>query len=369
MNIGPIEFIEDSALIGDKSLSPAQKMTVEASYGLEMPAEHLDLFNKASGGREYIPGIEQTEIDILKGRKAGGTDKILTNCMLYELCARPPKLSVGEKAVGMIVTSEIKRQSRVVFDYCIEKLERSPILRKMIKRATANEIQLINHTSILIFPCNQARVGAPSILFFGRNEVCFWKTEGRSVDKDVLDHARPGLIFPHSKMMKISSVNRMTGEMFLDMKRYYGLNNALVLVLKGSTEFFFPGFSKKKLEAAKRRDRIVYEQEYECAFRQDLKAMFDPDVIDRAIDNDRPLEIPYKSGVQYQVFVDVAGGGGKDHYAICGGHREGEKIIIDFVRSRAPKFNPQEVTKSYADLLSNYKIREVTGDKWRVTGL
>jgi hypothetical protein len=47
------------------------------------------------------------------------------------------------------------------------------------------------------------------------------------------------------------------------------------------------------------------------------------------------------------------------------GHREGERIIVDLVRSRPPRFNPEATTAEYADLLqSAYSIREVRGDKF-----
>ena len=63
-------------------------------------------------------------------------------------------------------------------------------------------------------------------------------------------------------------------------------------------------------------------------------------------------------------FVDVAGGGGKDSYALALGHLEDGKIVVDVVRSRSPKFNPEEVTAQYCELLKQYKIYRVYGDKF-----
>jgi hypothetical protein len=92
--------------------------------------------------------------------------------------------------------------------------------------------------------------------------------------------------------------------------------------------------------------------------------MFDPLVIDKAVDPDRPQELPYRSEYQYLSFVDVAGGGGKDAFSICLGHKEGGRVIVDVVRSRRPQFNPDEVTAQYSELLKSYHIREVRGDKF-----
>ncbi len=363
MNI--IEFIEDERLLNDRSLSPAQKMALKAIYGLPLNEEELGLWGQAAGGRRYAEGQEFFEVDILKGRKSGGTDKILTNVLLFESCLRPPKLSTGERAVSMIVTSEMGRQSGVVYDYCLGKLEHSPALRKLIKGVRGGEIQLSNGCSILIFPANNARVRAPSILVFGGDEFAFWKTEGRSIDTEVLNAARPGLIFEHSKMIKLSTLNRMSGEAWNDHRRYFGVDGAPVLVLKGSTEFFYPGFNRLKLAWAKLKDPVAFEQEYMCNFRADESSMYDPAQVDAAVNFDRPLELPYRGDVRdYFCFVDVAGGGGRDSYAVAIGHKEDERAVVDVVRSRRPKFNPDEVTAQYCDLIKEYHVLSVTGDKF-----
>ena len=64
------------------------------------------------------------------------------------------------------------------------------------------------------------------------------------------------------------------------------------------------------------------------------------------------------------MFVDVSGGGGKDNYALSIGHLDADRIVIDVVRSRAPKFNPEEVTAEYCELLKAYRIGSVIGDKF-----
>jgi hypothetical protein len=360
-----ISFIEDPELLNDQSLSPAQKMTLKAIYGLPLTDEELELFSQASGGRKYVEGVEQFEVDIQKGRRSGGTDKILTNIVLYEACMRPPKLSVGEVATSMICTSEMSRQSAVVFNYCEEKLERSKKLKPMIKNIKGGEIELVNGCVVQIFPAIQARVRAPSIHVFCGDEFMFWKSTGVSIDKEVLSAARPGLSFPHSKMILLSSVNRMSGVGYADYKQYFGVDDATVLVLRGSTEFFFPGFPKWRLKLAKLRDPLSYEQEYNCQYRADESSMYDPAQVDLAVNFDRPLELPYRSDIRKFVsFVDVAGGGGRDSYAIAICHKEGEKIVIDLVRSRRPPFNPDETTSQYSDLIKTYHINSVTGDKF-----
>jgi hypothetical protein len=155
------------------------------------------------------------------------------------------------------------------------------------------------------------------------------------------------------------------GEIWSDYSRYWGKPNSEVLVVQGSTELFHPDFSKSKLAAAKLRDPAAFESEHMARFRSDLSAMYDPAVIDQAVNFDRPMELPFRAAAEsYFAFVDVAGGGGKDSYAIALGHLEGEKVVVDVIRSRAPKFNPEEVTQQYCELLKAYGISRVVGDKF-----
>jgi hypothetical protein len=363
MKVDIIEFVEDPALIGDKSLSPAQRMSLKAVYGLPLTDEELGLFKKTSGLSDYTPR-EWSEVTFILARRSGKSDKLASNIALYEGCAREHKLSVGETGVVMIVSSELKRQSRICFEYCLGKLERSKVLRRMIKRVTKDSIALVNGVTIQTFPCNLARIRGTSLITFLGDEAAWWKQEGKSIDKEVLDAARPGLSFPNSKMIKISTPWMMRGEIWNDYQRYWGKPNDEVLVFQGDIYTFRPDYSEKKLEKARRRDPVAFEQEFLARFRQDLSGMYDPVQIDQAVNPDRPLELPFRAGATRAAYVDVAGGGGRDHYAVCLGRLENEKIIVEVVRSRAPKFNPEAVTEDYAALLKSYGVTEVVGDKF-----
>lgn len=76
-----------------------------------------------------------------------------------------------------------------------------------------------------------------------------------------------------------------------------------------------------------------------------------------------PRELPPRHDKTYHAFAD-ASGGRSDSYTLCIGHREGEKFIADVVKGRAPKFNPQEVTSEFAQVIRAYGIRRVAGDNY-----
>lgn len=359
---GIIQFIEE--VIGDRSLSPAQKVIHKAVYGEPLAPEELELFKLMTGLECYRPR-EWSELTVIAGRGGGKSNQLASNMSIFEATARQHRLAVGEIAQVLIISTEQKRQSRIMFNYILKKMEGSPILRAMIESTTSDEVRLRNNCLISVYPCNLARVRGASIAMCICDEVGFWKSEGHSIDREVMEAVRPGLRLPHSKLIKISSPYWMRGELYQDWKRFHGKKNEDCLVFQAETKMLNPTFSDKKLEAARKRDPVAYATEYGAQFRTDLSAMYDPAVIDQAVDPDRPLELPPRADAgAYHAFVDVSGGGGKDSYSIALGHLEGERTVVDVVRSRAPKFNPQEVTAQYAELLKDYGVGRVVGDKY-----
>ena len=362
MNI--IEFIESPQMLNDQSLSLAQKTALKAVYGLSLTGDEFKMFNKITGLKSYPLGREWDEVSFILGRRSGKSDQIASSIALYEACCRKHKLTVGQTGVVMVVASEKKRQAKIVFKYIEGKLKRSPVLRKMIVNITQEIISLKNNIEIQVYPCSIGKVRGQSLICFIADEVAHWKVEGRDVDVDVLDSVRPGLDFDYSKLIKISTPYMMKGELFQDFKDFYAKPNDDVIVFQGDTHLFNPAYSEKKLAKLKKRKPLTYRCENLAFFRTDLSAMYTPEAIDNAVNSNRPLEIPRVKGVEYCCFVDVAGGGGKDSYSLAIGHLENEKVIVDVVRSHAPKFNPLEVTAQYADLVKKYGISKVTGDKF-----
>lgn len=362
MNI--IDFIEDKRFLNDRSLSLAQRTALKSVYGLPLTGEEFKVFGQITGLSHYPVGHEWEEASFILGRRSGKSDKIASCIALYEACAREHEFTVGQTGVVMVVASEVRRQARIVFKYIKDKLDKSPILCKMVDNVTQNCITLVNGVEIQVYPCSIGRVRGVSLIAFIADEVAFWKHEGKDVDTDILDSVRPGLDFDYSKCIKISTPYMMRGEIWQDFKQFYGKKQQDVIVFQGSTELFNPTYSVKKLARLKKRKPLTYRTEHEAHFRTDLSAMYDPAVIDKAVGTDRPLELPYVEGVVYKCFVDISGGGGKDSYAVAISHTETGKAIIDVVRSRAPKFNPDEVTFGYCELVKRYKISEVCGDKF-----
>lgn len=93
-------------------------------------------------------------------------------------------------------------------------------------------------------------------------------------------------------------------------------------------------------------------------------AAFDPDTVTEAIVTGRK-QLPPDQACQYYGFVDMSGGSADD--AVLGiAHGEDGKIILDALVSQtgtAP-FNPRLAVRKFADLLREYGLHRVTGDRF-----
>jgi hypothetical protein len=154
---------------------------------------------------------------------------------------------------------------------------------------------------------------------------------------------------------------RKVGLLYQKWRDYFGQSSDDILVVQGPSTTFNPTLTQSKVDAAIADDPEGARSEWEATWRADLAAFLDEATVDAAIDHGRPLELPPRADHSYFAFCDPSGGR-HDAFTICIGHEEGESFVADVVRGTKPPFDPQEVVKSYAALLKDYGITEVTGD-------
>jgi hypothetical protein len=97
-------------------------------------------------------------------------------------------------------------------------------------------------------------------------------------------------------------------------------------------------------------------------FRAGLSTLLDPQVIAEAVVPDR-LELPPVPGLSYRAFGDPSGGR-RDAFTCAIGHRDGERGVVDVVRRWPAPFNPSGVIAKAAELLRDYRVSRVVGDRY-----
>jgi hypothetical protein len=136
-------------------------------------------------------------------------------------------------------------------------------------------------------------------------------------------------------------------------------------VVAGPSTTFNPTLDEREIAAARAADPVAASSEWFGAFREDIVSFLSDELIDAAVEHDRPLELSPRGGVRYQAFTDAAGGVGHDSYTVCIAHKDGAgRVVIDVVCGTSGKFDPQAITWGYAELLKEYGVRAVTGDNF-----
>jgi hypothetical protein len=246
-------------------------------------------------------------------------------------------------------------------------LRESPILRREIVDTTANEIRLRNGVTIAVHANSFRSVRGRTLCCCIFDEVSFWRDDSTAVpDVETYSAILPSLLTTDGLLVGISSPYRKSGLLHAKHKAHFGVDGDDVLVVQGSSRTFNPSLSEAAIAAQRLADPTASASEWDAEFRADLVGFLDDAAIDRALNRDRPLELPPQPGMYYEAFVDPSGGAiGGDSYTIAIVHKERDgRLVVDVVRGRQGPFNVDDVTWEYAQLCKEYRITRVRGDHY-----
>lgn len=366
-----IEAIEDPHLFKPlfKSLDSwrAWLVVLRAIFGLPMEEADLALFTQLTG-RETPPTAQAEESYVLAGRRSGKS-RMAATIAIFLACFRDyhPFLAAGER-VSIVVLACDRQQARVIFKYCSGMLDAVPMLRAMVERETAETIQLNNGVDIEVatnsFRSLRGRTVGAAIL----DEMAFWRSElSTNPDYEVMHAIRPSLAsIPNSLIVGIGSTYRRAGVLFDMWKKHYGKDSSTLVVQAAST-LLNPTINPNVIAKAMEADPEAARSEWYAEFRNDLSAFLDHDVVERCIEVgcvERPPRFTISGDyVQHLGFVDPSGGQ-HDAMTLAIGHREGERLVLDVLRGVAAPFSPEVVVKEFAAVLRQYRLYDVTGDRY-----
>jgi hypothetical protein len=249
-------------------------------------------------------------------------------------------------------------------DYARGFFEASAILRPELVDVTRDELRLRNSNVITTLAADFRSLRGRTLLACILDEAAFLKDEqSRASDVEAARAVTPSLMTTGGCLWVVSSPFRRVGLLYQLHRDHFGRDDAEVVVVAGASELFNPTLSAQRLAAARAADPQAATSEWDGNFRSDLSQFLDDDLIDAAIDRDRPREIPPRSGIYYFCFLDAASGR-HDAYTACIGHREGDQIVADVVYGHRPPYDPQIVSGEVAALAKYYRCREVVGDQY-----
>jgi terminase large subunit-like protein len=353
------------AALGDMLTWQTWRTVLKACFGLALNRDEARAFESVAGSRAP-PTQRVRELWAIVGRR-GGKSKVAAALAVFFALFTAPRLSIGE--VGMVLVLAASRdQAAVVFNYIRGFFDASPILKREVANVTASEITLRNGIVISVHSTSFRTVRGRTLICAIFDEIAFWRDESSATpDVETYRAVLPALLTTNGLLVAISTPYRKLGLLHQKHRDHFGVDGDEVLCVQGSTRQFNPTISEASIETQRQADPTSASSEYDAQFRTDISTFLDDALIDAAIEHGRPLELPPRPHPAfYRAFTDSAGGTGRDAYTLAIAHKEAERYVIDVVRGtrHGQKFDPQQVTKDYAELCKQYRISGVTGDNY-----
>ncbi len=365
--ISILDAMDDPELFGAMFDAPSWRswrVFLKALYGLSMACDELALYRHHTG-RQKPPVIPARYATLVCGRR-GGKTRILSFVASY-IAAIPdhgPYLVPGETAVVAVLAAD-RNQAKVALGYIVGFLREIPLFADMIVDELAETVRLNNRVTIEVHTASIASPRGRTFLAVLADEIAFWPTgDSQNPDVEVINAVRPGLsTIPYSLLLVASSPYVKKGVLYQNYAKYFGKDDAPVLVWQGSTVEMNSSLTDDPLIAEMAlEDPERAAAEHGAQFRTDIAAFITREAVEAVVARGM-IELPPSRGISYTAFVDPSGGSA-DSMTIGVAHLEGETAVLDVIRERKPPFSPDDAVREFSELLRAYNITRVTGDAY-----
>ncbi len=302
----------------------------------------------------------------LTGRRSGKS-RIAAVIGAFEavLANRTSALAKGEKGI-VLITSPTKSQSRIVRDY-LRALFDVPLLAAEVEREDNSGFDLKNNVRVEILSGDWRSVRGYSLIAAIVDEVCFFGYDADSKvrsDTELIRAIQPSLATTKGKLIAISSPYAEKGWSFRQYKKHFGNDTTNTLVWNCPSRTMNPTLPQSVIDEAMQEDAASANAEYMGRFRQDIATFCPRDIITACVVKGRK-NLPPHRGIKYYGFVDISGGR-NDDAALAIGHRDrhSKKYVVDAIFRYRPPFSPDTVIGRMCDVLRQYRIGRVFGDRY-----
>jgi hypothetical protein len=251
----------------------AWRSLLQAAMGEELLPEELEHFIKLTG-RAEPPHQRCSELWVVAGRRSGKSSAVAALAVYLGALCRWPMLSPGERAQVLIISTN-RDTAGVILDYARAILNRSPILRQLVRRSDDEAIELSTGISIVVGTgaATLRRLRGFSSVAVVCDELAYWfDAEGRAStpDVEILAAARPTLLTTKGMLIGISAPHGKRGALYDTFRRHYGPDGAAdVLVARGSSRDLNSTLSQESIDREYARDAAAAAAAYGAQFRED----------------------------------------------------------------------------------------------------
>ena len=362
-----IQFCENPIILGlSFAKRQPQKVILKALYGLPLNKKELEIYKILTKGKgEYIPGQVKNEAVLALGARSGKSF-LASICALYEATVGwlnsdwKKTILPGESIYICIVATRELQARQIIQTNCLRMLQRSPMLRRFIKKSTDLEITLKNNIKIISGPCNSTAMRGLPIVVLILDELAFYRIEGPLADEQIFNSLRPRQAqFTGNKLFMISTAGAKQGLFWQYFNEGFSIPDRLTC--QAPTDFVNTMIPGEFLAKEKARDLDNYLREFEAIFAERMEAFFSFDMLNECFI--LPGDQKYISTFAYNLGIDASGLAGRDLFGLGVSHRQGTKIIIDYAKSFNTK-NLDIIVNEIKDLKKNYNLKIAVIDRF-----
>lgn len=332
-------------------------VVLRALYGLPLDGEQMKVFRKLTGRTRARAGGYR-ELLLVVGRRAGKSQIAALIGVFEALTAKEGHI--------VLVAQDQRASQRVLFSYVRGIFSSCPLLRGEVARETADTLELKSGVLISVYPARPASVRGLTMPAAVLDEIAFMASSetGIPVDQEMMRAVVPALAtVKDAKLVMLTSPYGQSGVAYEMHRKHFGKDDSEVLVVQSDAPTLNPTLDSRYLQRMAEDDPEGYRSEVLGEFRTGLAALFDPTALDAVVDHGRREFLP-AGGVKYEATVDPSGGR-SDSFTLAIGHRDREGgALVDLVRAWTPPFNPTGVVEEIGDILGEYGVRSVKGDRY-----
>lgn len=342
----------------------AWRVLLIASQGERLSDDERVIFSTLTG-RTHEPETMCEEVWGIIGRRGGKTRAFSVGAAYFAaLVDYEGVFAPGERGILPVLAASTWQAGKA-FNYIKGVFDGVPRLADLVENVTAEVLSLSNGVDIEVRPANMNTIRSGTFICAIADEVAFWKNDrtSKNPDHEILDALRPSLITTGGPLFVLSSPHARKGELYKAFRDHHRPDgDPLVLVAKAPSKVMNPKLPQSYIDRAYARDRAKAKAEYGAEFREDIEDFVSVEVLE-ACTSAGVLVRPRDPGVTYSAFVDPSGGSA-DSMTLAISHAKGSTAFLDAILAVEPPFSPDDVVRSFCDLMKTYGISEVEGDRY-----
>ena len=363
--ITPAAAISDPALLGPAFAGASWatwRAILRAAYAEPLDAAELALFRAVAGDRDP-PRHQVRELIIIAGRRSGKDSVASGIAAVAAIGDYRQHLRPGERA-SVLALAVDRQQSTIITRYIAGYFREIPLLQPLVARETDDGLELTNNVEIIVATNSFRSVRGRTIVCAIFDEAAFWRSEDyANPDVEIYNAVLPGMVtLPGAILVIITTAYRKSGLAYAKWRGHFSKPDDDVLVVYGPSTTFNPSLPQSVINAALARDPEAARAEWLSEWRSDLSDFLDRELIEAAVDPGVVVR-PSQPSTRCLAFSDPSGGRG-DSFTCAIAHAEGNAAILDCLYEKRAPFDPSIVVAEIATLLREYRVAEVTGDRY-----